>query len=151
MMEAMQGRMNMELAKDGSATMGKGKKKGGHPSWIPKFGKKPDHVGKEKENKGGHPANMPKDGNKAMAGGHPGGMPTDSAKAMGMGGHPGAPKNDITPEKKAKADAIVELARTLFNINRYQVGLQQSRTSNSRVSSEDLTEVTSNPLPVEMP
>lgn len=126
MMEAMQGRMNMELAKDGSASMGKGKKKGGHPSWIPKFGKKPDHVGKSEESKGGHPANMPKDGDKAMAGGHPDGMPKDSTKTMGMGGHPGAPKNDITPEKKAKADAIVELARTLFNINRYQVGLQQS-------------------------
>ncbi|MDO4771253.1 cobaltochelatase subunit CobN [Porphyromonas sp.] len=114
MMEAMQGRANIELSADGSAGGGhpagmpKGKKKNGHPSWIPKFGKKPDHVGKSEEKQGGHPADMPKDSTQMK------------------GGHPGMPHNDLTPEKKAKADAIMEIARTLFNVNRYRTGLAQS-------------------------
>ncbi len=97
---------------------------GGHPSWVPKIGKRPEGAagghptgeakaksneehpadtpkeGAKPEGMGGHPGGMPKDGAKPEGmGGHPGGMPKDGAKLEGMGGHPGGmPKDGAKPE-----------------------------------------------------
>lgn len=109
MMEAMQARKSMELSADGSA------KAMGHPAGMPK--EMPKAMG-------GHPGGMPKEMGKSK--GHPGGMPKGMAQAMG--GHPGAlsAQGGITPEKKAHAEAIMELTRTLMNVRRYQTGLEHS-------------------------
>lgn len=70
---------------------------GGHPSWIPKIGKRPEgaaggHPAGDAKAKGtsGHPGGMPKEGAKPEGmSGHPSGMPKEGAKPEGMGGHPG--------------------------------------------------------------
>ena len=70
---------------------------GGHPSWIPKIGKRPEgaaggHPTGDAKVKGneGHPVDTPREGAKpAGMGGHPGGMPKEGAKPESMGGHPG--------------------------------------------------------------
>lgn len=54
---------------------------GGHPSWIPKIGKRPEGAA------GGHPTGDAKaKGNE----GHPVDTPREGAKPAGMGGHPGS-------------------------------------------------------------
>lgn len=71
---------------------------GGHPSWIPKIGKRPEgaaggHPTGDAKAKGneGHPVDTPREGAKpAGMGGHPSGMPKEGAKPEGMGGHPGS-------------------------------------------------------------
>ncbi|MDR1371482.1 MAG: cobaltochelatase subunit CobN, partial [Dysgonamonadaceae bacterium] len=71
---------------------------GGHPSWIPKIGKKPENVEKKAE----------------------------ETKPAGMSKPAEQPKEEYTPEQKARARAIVEIERTINNITAYRNALEQS-------------------------
>lgn len=79
----------------GSQAKGAAKMGSGHPSWIPKMGKRPERTkGQSSESQ------------------------TISSE---QSEHP-----SITPEKKAKSDAIMEVVRTLQNVQRYKASLIDS-------------------------
>jgi cobaltochelatase CobN len=69
---------------------------GGHPAWIPKFGKRPDAVKEPEKNAAKQPSK------------------------------PEVVKAEYTAEQKAKARAIVDIERTIQNIIFYKNGLEQS-------------------------
>lgn len=109
MLQFAQG-MNMMAAmmSSGPASMDKAVKKkegGGHPSWIPKIGKRPKHVDEKKS----HAKSAPK-ADKPQ-GGHPGG---------GMGG------GMLTFEEKQFAEAIMMLRDALQRISFYEQALRNS-------------------------
>lgn len=72
-----------------------------HPSWIPKIGKRPEHAmtGKNKETTK---------------------MPTNKMAAMMAG------MKEYTKEEKKFARAIIEIERTIRNVNLYKMQLEQS-------------------------
>lgn len=73
---------------------------GGHPAWIPKFGKKPDNVGDKK---------------------------SEEAKQEANSKMPEKPKKpEYTKEQKDRARAILEVDRTIRNIVNYKNALEQS-------------------------
>ena len=107
---------------------------GGHPSWIPKFGKMPDSVKKkveeakkEEAGKGhtenqieqadaGHKEQMPE---KKEATGNPGQQAHGDQKKQMQ-------EKEYTPEQKARARAITEIERTINNISKYKEALETS-------------------------
>lgn len=91
-------------SKNGKAE--KGKPSGGHPSWIPKTGKKPDHAQAADTQKQAKPQH-----------------PQGAGSPMGQG-KPKAP--EYTKEQKDKARAIAEIERTINNITAYKTALEQS-------------------------
>lgn len=110
MMAAMAGSGSSTGSSGGSKPKSSG---GGHPSWIPKIGSRPESTKTEKPATT-HPGT---DSEAKSAGGHSGGMPA-------MGGMPKQP--EYTREQKDKARAIAEVERTLLNITRYRDALLQS-------------------------
>ena len=88
-----------------------GKKKintgGGHPSWIPKIGKRPEHTAPkgDQKDKPSHAASK------------------DTAQ---MQARSGATAKTYTAEEKARARAIIELERTVTNVAAYKKALQES-------------------------
>ena len=82
--------------------------------------------------KGGMPAGMPGMPPKGMGGkadakpaGHPGGMP-GGMPPKGMGGMMGGKKKTYTKEEVHLADAIMEVERTILNVNKYKTYLMES-------------------------
>lgn len=82
-----------------------GGKKGGHPSWIPKIGKRPEHT---KE----HPK---QEGNKKEK--------EDSPQMPAM---KEATVKTYTAEQKKRARAITEIERTVTNVTAYKKALEES-------------------------
>lgn len=111
----------------GSGTTSASKKNsgGGHPSWIPKFGKKPDHVGKSEEKKEtDEPEDCSHDGTQGQ-------MPANTGTSGMTGAHPGSQESKelekvYTTEEKLQALAIVEIERTIKNIVNYRDALENS-------------------------
>lgn len=109
---------------------------GGHPSWIPKVGKRPestkrDKVSDGKPATGGHPHSE-----KPMGESHTPPQTKDTSKmpdSAKLYGKPNArqgmshtqPK-EYTKAEKARARSIVELERTVLNVVAYKNALQQS-------------------------
>ena len=88
--------------------------------------------------KGGMPAGMPGMPPKGMGGkadakpaGHPGGMP-GGMPPKGMGGMMGGKKKTYTKEEVHLADAIMEVERTILNVNKYKTYLMESPESELR-------------------
>ena len=82
--------------------------------------------------KGGMPAGMPGMPPKGMGGkadakpaGHPGGMP-GGMPPKGMGGMMGGKRKTYTKEEVHLADAIMEVERTILNVNKYKTYLMES-------------------------
>lgn len=95
------------MSKGGKPAGMGGKSSGGHPSFIPKIGKRPEHTKAVADTqKQGKPQ-------------HPGG----AGSAMGQG-KPKAP--EYTKAQKDKARAIAEIERTINNITAYKTSLEQS-------------------------
>jgi cobaltochelatase CobN len=97
-MMAMMAAAAPETTSSPAASESKKTSGGGHPSWIPKIGKKPENVEKKAEET--KPAEMPK--------------PAEQAQ------------EEYTPEQKARARAIVEIERTINNITTYRNALAES-------------------------
>ena len=88
--------------------------------------------------KGGMPAGMPGMPPKGMGGkadaksaGHPGGMP-GGMPPKGMGGMMGGKKKTYTKDEVHLADAIMEVERTILNVNKYKTYLMESPESELR-------------------
>lgn len=88
--------------------------------------------------KGSMPAGMPGMPPKGMGGkadakpaGHPGGMP-GGMPPKGMGGMMGGKKKTYTKEEVHLADAIMEVERTILNVNKYKTYLMESPESELR-------------------
>ena len=88
--------------------------------------------------KGGMPAGMPGMPPKGMGGkadakpaGHPGGMPS-GMPPKGMGGMMGGKKKTYTKDEVHLADAIMEVERTILNVNKYKTYLMESPESELR-------------------
>ena len=88
--------------------------------------------------KGGMPAGMPGMPPNGMGGkadakpaGHPGGMP-GGMPPKGMGGMMGGKKKTYTKEEVHLADAIMEVERTILNVNKYKTYLMESPESELR-------------------
>lgn len=94
----------MQAMASGQAKPSSSRKKGGHPSWIPKMGKRPPHTISGNSN----PAVNAK---------------KDSAKADARSG---ATRKIYTAEQKARAHAILEIERTITNVVTYKKALEQS-------------------------
>lgn len=93
--------MAMEAASFGSGTKKEKKSSGGgHPSWIPKIGKKPESIDKKEDDA----ASTEKKTVETLA----------------------RPQQDYTPEQKAMAKAIVEIERTINNVNACRKALEES-------------------------
>ena len=85
------------------------KKKGGMPGMPP--------AGMSGGKPAGHPGGMPGGKADAKPAGHPGGMP---------GGMMGGKKKTYTKEEVHLADAIMEVERTILNVNKYKTYLMES-------------------------
>ena len=88
--------------------------------------------------KGGMPSGMPGMPPKGMGGkadtkptGHPGGMP-GGMPPKGMGGMMGGKKKTYTKDEVHLADAIMEVERTILNVNKYKTYLMESPESELR-------------------
>lgn len=93
----------MQAASSGTSGNGgrsSGSSGGGHPAWIPKFGKKPNHVDASKKE-------APKQ--------------AEAAKPAARSAQP-----EYTKEEKERARAIVEVERTISNITNYKKALLES-------------------------
>lgn len=107
------------------------KKKGGMPGGMPGMppagmsgGKPAGHPGGKADAKpAGHPGGMPGGKADAKPAGHPGGMP---------GGMMGGKKKTYTKEEVHLADAIMEVERTIMNVNKYKTYLMESPESELR-------------------
>ena len=108
-----------------SDTQDKKSSGGGHPSWIPKFGKMPDSVKKKvEESKGKDTSN--EEGSKphtenqkdSLSGEHKGQMPGNQKKPVA--------EKEYSPEEKARARAVTEVERTISNITKYKEALETS-------------------------
>ncbi len=101
--------MAMMVAANSSAKAS-GAKKSGHPSWIPKTGKRPKNsmnsAGENYQNSKGHL--------------------TNNKKKQEVQGHSGATTKTYTEEDKNRARAIVEIERTITNVVAYKSALLQS-------------------------
>ena len=95
------------------------KKKGGMPGMPP--------AGMSGGKPAGHPGGMPGGKADAKPAGHPGGMPP-----KGMGGMMGGKKKTYTKEEVHLADAIMEVERTILNVNKYKTYLMESPESELR-------------------
>jgi cobaltochelatase CobN len=85
-------------------------KKSGHPSWIPKTGKRPKSSMKS--------ANEKSENSKEYS--------ANSEKKQEVQGHSGATTKTYTEEEKNRARAIVEIERTITNVAAYKSALLQS-------------------------
>lgn len=100
------------------------KKKGGMPAGMP--GMPPKGMGSKADAKpAGHPGGMPGGKADAKPAGHPGGMP-GGMPPKGMGGMMGGKKKTYTKEEVHLADAIMEVERTILNVNKYKTYLMES-------------------------
>ena len=100
------------------------KKKGGMPAGMP--GMPPKGMGGKADAKpAGHPGGMPGGKAGAKPAGHPGGMP-GGMPPKGMGGMMGGKKKTYTKEEVHLADAIMEVERTILNVNKYKTYLMES-------------------------
>ena len=106
-------------------------KPAGHPGGMP--------GGKADAKPAGHPGGMPGGKADAKPAGHPGGMPGGKADAKpaghpgGMpGGMMGGKKKTYTKEEVHLADAIMEVERTILNVNKYKTYLMESPESELR-------------------
>ena len=79
----------------------------------------------------GHPGGMPGGKADAKPAGHPGGMP-GGMPPKGMGGMMGGKKKTYTKEEVHLADAIMEVERTILNVNKYKTYLMESPESELR-------------------
>ena len=102
------------------------KKKGGMPGMPPK-----GMGGKADAKPAGHPGGMPGGKADAKPAGHPGGMP-GGMPPKGMGGMMGGKKKTYTKEEVHLADAIMEVERTILNVNKYKTYLMESPESELR-------------------
>ena len=96
-------------------------KPAGHPGGMP--------GGKADAKPAGHPGGMPGGKADAKPAGHPGGMPggkADAKPAGHPGGMPGGKKKTYTKEEVHLADAIMEVERTILNVNKYKTYLMES-------------------------
>ena len=106
------------------------KKKGGMPAGMP--GMPPKGMGGKAEAKpAGHPGGMPGGKADAKPAGHPGGMP-GGMPPKGMGGMMGGKKKTYTKDEVHLADAIMEVERTILNVNKYKTYLMESPESELR-------------------
>ena len=103
------------------------KKKGGMPG-MPPAGMP---GGKADAKPAGHPGGMPGGKADAKSAGHPGGMP-GGMPPKGMGGMMGGKKKTYTKEEVHLADAIMEVERTILNVNKYKTYLMESPESELR-------------------
>ena len=93
------------------------KKKGGMPGMPP--------AGMSGGKPAGHPGGMPGGKADAKPAGHPGGMP-GGMPPKGMGGMMGGKKKTYTKDEVHLADAIMEVERTILNVNKYKTYLMES-------------------------
>ena len=96
------------------------KKKGGMPGMPPK-----GMGGKADAKPAGHPGGMPGGKADAKPAGHPGGM-SGGMPPKGMGGMMGGKKKTYTKDEVHLADAIMEVERTILNVNKYKTYLMES-------------------------
>lgn len=75
---------------------------GGHPSWIPKFGSRPEHT------------------KKTVA------EPSTDKSSHSMGNMMGDAKREISKEKRELARVVMEVERTIRNVNNYRKALSNS-------------------------
>ena len=94
------------------------KKKGGMPAGMPGM-------------PAGHPGGMSGGKADAKPAGHPGGMP-GGMPPKGMGGMMGGKKKTYTKDEVHLADAIMEVERTILNVNKYKTYLMESPESELR-------------------
>ena len=99
------------------------KKKGGMPGMPP--------AGMSGGKPAGHPGGMPGGKADAKPAGHPGGMP-GGMPPKGMGGMMGGKKKTYTKDEVHLADAIMEVERTILNVNKYKTYLMESPESELR-------------------
>lgn len=85
-------------------------KKSGHPSWIPKTGKRPKSSMKS--------ANEKSENSEEQS--------ANSEKKQEVHGYSGATPKTYTEEEKNRARAIVEIERTITNVSAYKAALLQS-------------------------
>ena len=98
-------------------------KPAGHPGGMP--------GGKADAKPAGHPGGMPGGKVDAKPAGHPGGMP-GGMPPKGMGGMMGGKKKTYTKDEVHLADAIMEVERTILNVNKYKTYLMESPESELR-------------------
>jgi cobaltochelatase CobN len=112
----------MMVENNSSSSKKEAENSGGHPAWIPKIGKRPTETIKDKNNKkdeqpktDAHPAGITKMGE----------MPDTIKQALDNRNNT-ENKPEYTKEQKERARAIVEIERTIININNYKNALEQS-------------------------
>jgi len=98
-------------------------KPAGHPGGMP--------GGKADAKPAGHPGGMPGGKADAKPAGHPGGMPS-GMPPKGMGGMMGGKRKTYTKDEVHLADAIMEVERTILNVNKYKTYLMESPESELR-------------------
>lgn len=122
-------RMATMMAAMAAASKSGGKKEsgGGHPSWIPKVGKRPENTKTAEEKKASNPHSSDKKMEHTNAS-----HPKDSTALRHTDQRSGAtsktPK-EYTKEQKDRARAIAEIERTINNIIAYRTALEGSPES----------------------